>query len=246
MLQSAYVKEGFSLDNCEKNIDNQEIEVANATASEQEVPENEKKKLPSKWLVFGGVTVAIIVAIVLYFNSSFYNYCCAEDLLTEGKYEEAATIFADLGDYKDSKQKISECNRRILYAFLQDGDYTLNATQYSYTLGTEDGKIAVSVSFSDQNAKFRLLLDMASDKGEFVCEYAPLPLLATTSDGAFKISDLKKSENNLEIVNVSGYYDASQMKSLADIACNVLCMNLDTALKNSGLGITSADLGFSL
>ena len=174
---------------------------------------NIETKLPLKWLVAAGVV--IIAIVVLYFSSDFHAYNKAENLLSDGKYKDAITAFSELGDYKDSKERISECNRRILYDFLQDSrDYTLHATQYSYGLTAKEGKISISVSFADKNVDFSILLDMKSDKGKFICECAPLPLLETTSDGDFKISQLKKSENSLEIDNVSGYYDAKQMKRL--------------------------------
>lgn len=243
------------MDNCEKNIDNQENEVPESVsslqndtdASKEETPEKFNRKFLSKRLLLGGaMIVGIIVAVALYFNSNSYKYGCAKDLLAEGKYEEASTAFTDLGDYKDSKDKISECNRRILYNYLLEKDsYTLSSTEYTYELKPDGDKISIAVTFPTKNVEFSILIDMTSDKGQFICKCAPFPHLASTSDGDCKISSLRKTDNDLETDNVSGYYDKEQMKSLSDIACNVLCMNLGTVLESTDTGLTADDIGFN-
>lgn len=70
------------------------------------------------------VTIGIVGAIFgIPAYQNFQAYQSAENLLKEGKYEEAKTAFWELGEYKDSVEKIKDCDYQKAGAFLEKGKY---------------------------------------------------------------------------------------------------------------------------
>lgn len=80
---------------CKKSID--ELRVQN---------EQKAKRSKKIALIAAPFVIAIIVAAVLLNNVNKYNN--AIDLMEAGQYEEAAEILSELGDYKDSNEKLKE------------------------------------------------------------------------------------------------------------------------------------------
>ena len=203
------------------------------------------RKLRPVLIIAGGVLLVIFAALILYLNSSCYKYDKAEDLLLAGKYEDAVVAFTDLGDYKDSAAKITECHRRILFDYLvKQNGYSLNDTGYTYKMSADGDKISLLLNIPEYTVEFRLLIDMKSDTGKFCCEFFPFDHIATTSEGTCRISELTSSENNLTIDSTSGHYDSDQMKSVADPLSTLLCKLLDTTLDKLDAGVTAGNIGF--
>lgn len=82
--------------------------------------EAEQKKAAKAQKILSIAIVAIIAAVAIFFvvtkivipNS---NYDTAVELMDSGKYEEAIAAFEAMGDYKDSVDKIDECNKGTDY-----------------------------------------------------------------------------------------------------------------------------------
>lgn len=103
------------------NLDSVEIIEADISESESEIkpeikPENEqpkKKKKSHKGILILLLIIVIIGAVVGfkyvpgYINDYKYNNAVA--LFESGKYDDAAAAFAEIDDYKDSKEKQTEC-----------------------------------------------------------------------------------------------------------------------------------------
>ena len=82
-----------------------------------------KKKVWKVLLIILGVIMALM--LVGYFVIlPEYNYQEACDALKRGSYSYAISCFEDLGDYKDSKTKISESKYRYVNDNLDNSDYT--------------------------------------------------------------------------------------------------------------------------
>jgi len=67
--------------------------------------------------------VAIAVASVLMLTSPGRKYNNANSLLAEGRYDQAITVFAELGDYEDSTLKIKEAKYKKAEKCLNDGNH---------------------------------------------------------------------------------------------------------------------------
>ncbi|HHT65354.1 MAG: hypothetical protein ACOX25_02000 [Caldicoprobacterales bacterium] len=67
------------------------------------------------------LTAASVIAVTVLVPLIRYNQ--ADVVLNEGRYEEAIVAFADLGDYKDSAEKLLESRYRAAEAKLNEGKY---------------------------------------------------------------------------------------------------------------------------
>ena len=84
------------------------------TIEETENKNKETKK--KKWFIAGGVAAVLVLFAIIFFSYIQPNvivpmqrYNEAVDLLDNGKPVEAEKIFKELGEYKDSKQQIENC-----------------------------------------------------------------------------------------------------------------------------------------
>ena len=77
-----------------------------------------KKKAKKKKLI---VILSIVLAVLLVGGTASYifyfepntRYTEAVDLYNDGKYEEASTLFAELGNFKDSADRVTQCDTAI-------------------------------------------------------------------------------------------------------------------------------------
>lgn len=66
---------------------------------------------------------AALIITMLLSGCKSSDYQTASNYLEEGKFAEAREIFANLGDYKDSSEKIMACDYGIADALLAEGSY---------------------------------------------------------------------------------------------------------------------------
>ncbi len=89
-------------------------------------PELPKKKSKKKlWIILsivGALLIGAALSWFLYFDD-FMAYNAAQDLLDAKKYDQAITAFAELGDFKDSKEKITECKYQKANYLLGQGEF---------------------------------------------------------------------------------------------------------------------------
>ena len=112
---------------------------------EEEQEEEWKRKERAKKIT--AVKVCLIVAVIIGFiilNNSVLkpnsNYSKAEDLLRKGSFEEAKTIFTALGDFKDSKDKVIECDYRYAKQIMDDGYYWTSYNEFNELIGYKDSE----------------------------------------------------------------------------------------------------------
>ena len=72
-------------------------------------------------LTIAGIAIGAIIGIPAYKTSQAYQ--SAEKLLQDGQYEEAKSEFWALGEYKDSVEKIKECDYQKAQKYLQDKQF---------------------------------------------------------------------------------------------------------------------------
>lgn len=83
---------------------------------------NKSKKV--LWGLVGGVLgIAAVAALAVLVVVPALRYGNASRLLDDGQYEQAADAFAALGEYRDSRDMVLECDYRYALALLEDGGY---------------------------------------------------------------------------------------------------------------------------
>ena len=96
----------------------------------------EQKKRKAKLLLWLSIVVAIVVASVLLFKfliSPSIKYSSAEKILRDGNYVDAISAFSELGNFRDSKGKITAAKEGI-YNDALDSLSTANMTKRLHLL----------------------------------------------------------------------------------------------------------------
>ncbi len=149
------------LENMERIIsENEKIKAEITDKAEQQVKESSEIKKGGKTatLVFIVILVAIctLSLVSIYVLKPMGEYNKASGLLREGRYDEAATQFERLGDYKDASSMVMECSYQKAKSLMAEGknglalaqlrqitDYKDSADIINSFIGSGDGIIAV-------------------------------------------------------------------------------------------------------
>jgi len=89
-------------------------------------------------LIVGLVILAAASALTMTVLIPLVKYNQAAASLNDGRYEEAITVFADLGDYKDSLEKLMEARYRAAEAKLNEGMYEQAMQEFSELVSYRD------------------------------------------------------------------------------------------------------------
>ena len=102
---------------------------------------NQKRKILLIRAALIGVPVCAAVIIALNIISGVQlksKYNAASELLSSGKYEEAATAFAAMGDYSDAAERVIESRYRQAISLLESGSYDEAKALFEKTVGYSD------------------------------------------------------------------------------------------------------------
>lgn len=120
------------------------------TKSESQLKKQKKKKErevsdKTKAILILAGFLAAVVLIVLTFTQFIpgYRYSKAEKLAADGQFDEALVIFSDLGDFRDSVQKIADTNyaKAQYLTGLEEVNMTTSAESPWFVI-TEDGVLS--------------------------------------------------------------------------------------------------------
>jgi hypothetical protein len=75
-----------------------------------------------KYMIISGIVVVIIISFIVLFHT-LIQYNIAIGLMNEKKYSAAIVEFSRLDNYKDSKEKINECNYFIAVNLMNEKNY---------------------------------------------------------------------------------------------------------------------------
>ena len=82
--------------------------------SGQQQKRKKKKKIILPFLITTCVIIGVAITwLIITIVIPNYKYNSAVTLMNSGNYSKASTMFINLGDYKDSQQKIKECEEKI-------------------------------------------------------------------------------------------------------------------------------------
>ena len=74
--------------------------------------------------------IASMISVLIYLYYPIYNYNNGVSTMKDGDYESAITIFLELGDYKDSVQKVNECKYEIANKYVDNKNYDTAIAKY--------------------------------------------------------------------------------------------------------------------
>lgn len=87
--------------------------------------------------------LALTMALVLG-GCAGSDYKKALELFEQGQYEEAKSVFEELGDYRDSKEQVSNCKYNIAQGMFEQGQYEEAQTVFEELGEYQDSKEQVS------------------------------------------------------------------------------------------------------
>lgn len=131
---------------------------AQRKVAEQQAAEEKRRKATNKKIAIFSALFATIAAVVLVFSCWLYPdiiapskaYNEADALFNEGKYDEAASAFQALGDYKDSSQRLEDvirCMMDDIYEYglqlMQQQDYEVAIEQFELLDGYKDAETKI-------------------------------------------------------------------------------------------------------
>ena len=115
------------------------LEAEAVKKAEQEKQEQERRKRNKKIAAVAIPVIIVVVAFVIVLNSVIIpngKYDAAIELMNDGKYEDAIAAFEDMDGYKDSFEKIEECQIAILDVKYGSAITLMHNGQYNEAIST--------------------------------------------------------------------------------------------------------------
>ena len=112
-------------------------------AEKERIAERKKRSKKTVKMIAIIAAAAIVLAgavVALVLNLDNIKYAIANGKMNGGAYDKAISIFEDLGEFKDSKDLINECNYRKAEQLLENGDYESAKNLFDRLAGYKDSK----------------------------------------------------------------------------------------------------------
>ncbi|NCE97590.1 DUF6273 domain-containing protein [Emergencia sp. 1XD21-10] len=138
------------------DICQQEIATRKANQEARKANAKRKAKLIKKWTMI--IVPAVIICGILGFVTEEViipnvQYSSAKNLLEEGKYQEAIKKFTKMGNYKESRNMITECKYREAVTMMQKGQLQEGVQRLAALGGYKDAKAQIEKCFSGEYGK---------------------------------------------------------------------------------------------
>lgn len=193
------------------------------------------------------------------------RYMQGQALMESGKYEEAEEIFRKLGGYKDSNTYAQDCKWYLFAEYVENNDVSemrniASGLPYSYSIERTSKNSFVVKCTGDHSrglvsasTDISMTIKKSSSSAEIVCA-TKVSVFGqnNTVRGilALDISKYKKTSKLEWDTTENGEYKQSGgtmtiEPSKAEEEVLVLVKYLEDVVKNSGLSVTMADLGFA-
>ncbi|MBR3416803.1 MAG: tetratricopeptide repeat protein [Clostridia bacterium] len=112
-------------------------------AKKEKIAERKKRTRKTVKVIAVVAAVALVLAgavVALVLNLDNIKYAIANGKMNGGAYDEAISMFDGLGDFKDSKDLVNECNYRKAEQLLENGDYESAKNLFDRLAGYKDSK----------------------------------------------------------------------------------------------------------
>ncbi len=190
-------------------------ELNNNQSTEIVVPEK-KKKSSLKIVLFAALAVLVIAAGIFFIFPDHIDYFIAEKKFNSGEYEQARLAYWDLGDFKDSKQKVLLCHENIGDIYFEEGNYEDAVNLYLLAENTEKADKAYLAwaeyyveyaSYKNAIEKYEKITTM--DVLENITEAEYLYLSAEKENHS--VLQLEENYNRFKALADSGYKDSKEI-----------------------------------
>ena len=213
---------------CENKIDEikkkRELEL-------QEYKRNQKKRKTRKLIIViaGVVFCAFIVSMIVIINNirCENSYKHGTELLSSGTYDEAQTVFTQLGNYKDSSTKKNEAIYRKAEVLFDNGEYDKAISEWSKIKEFSDSKDRINDCKSEpdyqealskiESQKYSEAIEILSKLGKYrdsseKKEECQTMLMEEQYQTAINLMNSKKyQEASEEFEEIKKYKDANEM-----------------------------------
>ena len=118
----------------------------------EESPQEKPKKSHKKPIIISIICVCVVIIILgITLGIPLYKYNKAESLFNNGSYQEAASIYEGLNNFKDSDNKLSLCKWNIFLNYLEKNQDKLNKNKSPYSIAVREDKSGFDVSYHNNN-----------------------------------------------------------------------------------------------
>ncbi len=211
-----------------------------------------------------GVCVIVIAVLAITIAIPNYKYDKAEVLFNNGDYQEAAVIYSELGDLKDSVSKTSECKWNMFINWLneQNDDVSYTNKYGTFFVAQNVKTLGIRFTFCCPIEKRKMLGYNFASAGVFYLDvsfgnkdgdlegsayYAAASEKGTATIDISKYdfrSAISRSDWNTSKSTASDSYRGMILERLSLPALQGIKKGIQTVINDSGLDITMADLGF--
>ncbi len=210
-----------------------------------------KLKRHSKFIIAAVGVICVVIAFIIIRNNVIIpneRYNDAINLMEAGKYTEAISAFNELNGYKESLQKIKECNKAILeekynnaITLMEAGKYTEAISAFNELDGYKESHNKIeecNMAIVDLN--YNNAIDLMNS-GDIVAAYEALILLDGYKDSIKKANSIyeKYKSAKLKVANIGDYVFFGSYKN-KDIEWLVLDVKDGKALVISKYALHSA------
>ena len=118
----------------------------------EESPQEKPKKSHKKPIIISIVCICVVLIILgITLGIPLYKYNKAESLFNNGSYQEAASIYEGLNNFKDSDNKLSLCKWNIFLNYLEKNQDKLNENKSLNWIAVREDKSGFDISYHNNN-----------------------------------------------------------------------------------------------
>lgn len=211
---------------------------------------------------FFALLVIFTIILSTFTACESFDYKKAVKLMDNGNYEEAKTLFAEISDYKDSSNLIRNCNWEMILDYYSEnyenkaGDSGSVVLFHMVTTSDRSGidmSYLIIVDTSDSSSDSMAYCYCVIEKNNlqsvkinatFATKGVGIEATTTIDFSKYKRNDSLNWDINLDIDSTidSRAIDSRVINDTFNSVVNDLYSRLETALNDSGLGITLEDL----
>lgn len=108
------------------DLNEEDTKVEFYNEASQKVQKSNSKKF--KYLLLTGI--CLFIGIIMIIASPIFSYLRENKLFMAGNYQEAKSLYVNLGDYKDASIKVKECEFEITREQISSGENLTEALYY--------------------------------------------------------------------------------------------------------------------
>ena len=194
---------------CEAQKAKQEVErlETERKAEERRIAAEKSAKMKKKIIAITAPVVCALIAFVVVFQTvllPLIKYNKAVGLMDEGKYDEAISAFEAMNGYKDSADKIKDCNYGNAMKLMNEGQYDEAIAAFSNLSDYKDSADQIEKCYIKKygEKKYNFIKNL---KVGDICKFGSYEQNDNTSDGKEEIEWIVLERNGMSLMLISKY-----------------------------------------